>query len=284
MSQKIEKAMLIPVKPSSDTPDMKNAVKVQFNPSTLKVALSNTLKAGKRGKSKKSTQYVDKSSSNLAVELIFDTSLEGKDVRKVTMEIPTKFMDTKGKGKKMKAPNRCRFQWGSFAFVGVMQSYDENLDFFSPDGFPLRATASIKLTEDKFSYKFADKKQAAAESKQPTLTPTGTSGEGDERYQPRPPAKPMPSVNEESGMNGKDWRDTALYNGVESPRFPLGPVLAVPGLSMEASAGMGVTAKAEMAAPGFSYGASASLGTGISGAFETGKGGGARLKINGSVK
>ena len=41
----LERAKLIPVSGNNDTPDLENAIDVQFNPISLKVTLSNTLKA-----------------------------------------------------------------------------------------------------------------------------------------------------------------------------------------------------------------------------------------------
>src|SRR5262245_58932695 len=50
------------------------AITVDFNPSTLKVSLSNTLGENKKEGNSRAAQYIDKSSSSLTVELIFDTS------------------------------------------------------------------------------------------------------------------------------------------------------------------------------------------------------------------
>ena len=70
----LERAKLIPVSGTNNTPDMDNAVDVQFNPVTLRVNLSNTLKANQSQGNSRAAQFVDKSSSTLTVELIFDTT------------------------------------------------------------------------------------------------------------------------------------------------------------------------------------------------------------------
>ncbi len=57
--------------------DESKHIDVQFNPATLRVTLSNTLKADNRagsGGSGAAAQYIDKSESTLAVELVFDTT------------------------------------------------------------------------------------------------------------------------------------------------------------------------------------------------------------------
>lgn len=273
MTQELEHAKLIPVKGQQDTPDLDKAVTVQFNPVTLKVGLSNTLKAGKRSSSKKSAQFVDKSSSSLTVELVFDTTVEGTDVRLKSKLIAEKFMEPIPAGKKLKAPERCRFQWGAFAFVGMVESFDETVDFFSPEGTPLRCTVSLKLSQDKFQFITDKAAQAARET--PKLSSTGADtqpGDGGKRNGNQ---KTVNQASKEGGKDEKDWRDTALFNGVESPRMPSVPVLAVPQV--------GASASAQFGAPGFSFGASASLGTNVDGAFALKAGAGSGLEAGGSV-
>ena len=120
------------------------AISVAFNPVSLKLALSNQIKAdaGNKGKAQSAAQFVDKSASTLSFELIFDTSLDYSDVREQTRRIAELFMKPvapgepgyQGDGKQPTVPRRLRFQWGKFGFDGLMQSYAETLDYFSPDG------------------------------------------------------------------------------------------------------------------------------------------------------
>jgi hypothetical protein len=288
------RAKLFPVEGPADKGDPATAIDVQFNPSTLKVSLSNSLKANEKSENTSAAQYVDKSASNLQVELIFDTSIEDEDVRSRTKAIAEAFMKPVESGDKQLAPKRCLFQWGAFEFVGLMQSFDETLDFFSPEGTPLRSTVSLKLTEDRYQFRQGEARKSNRET--PTLTASGAGGVGD--------------ANKQAGKDEKAWRDTALYNGLESPRLAAGVAVSVPGISVGASVGVGVGAgvgasvnvgagarasagasagagaslgasaslggmvasgagvKADIAKPGFSYGASTSLGTGIPGAFD----------------
>lgn len=307
-----ERAKLVPVTGNNDNPDLPNAVDVQFNPSTLKVSLSNTLKENKRNGNSRSAQFVDKSSSSLTVELIFDTTYidasadevyrtraseegrsreaieAGSDVRLVTKRIADAFIKPVSSGNKLKAPSRCLFQWGAFEFLGMIQSFQETLDFFSPKGRPLRATIALQLTEDR--YQFRNAQAAAEEQRTPTLTSTGNTENDD----PNQNTSPVPG---DSGNGPGNWRDTALFNGIESPRLPSASILAVPKISASASigvsggigasvsarvgiqgsisasasatAGVGGSVKASInvTPPAFKFGASTSLGTGIEGAF-----------------
>ncbi|AHE99891.1 CIS tube protein [Thioalkalivibrio paradoxus] len=263
----IERAQLIPVSGSNDQPDTHDAIDVQFNPASLKVALSNTLKANPRNGTSQAAQFVDKSSSTLSVELIFDTTVgsdaqgepaskrieEGSDVRKLTGQIAEHFMKPVAAGDQLQAPRRCLFQWGAFEFLGLVQSFDETLDFFSPEGRPLRATVSLKLSEDRYQFRSRDIEQA--ERATPRLTPTG--GAAPDADNPAAGSDtPVHEASAAAGQDPRDWRETALYNGIESPRLPAASALAVP------PAGAAVTGGAA-----FRVGVSASVGTGIGGAF-----------------
>lgn len=263
----IERAKLIPVSGSNDQPNTNDAIDVQFNPASLKVALSNTLKENPRSGTTRAAQFVDKSSSNLTVELIFDTTVgsagneqdgtgaieEGSDVRKLTGRIAELFMKPVESGEQLQAPSRCLFQWGAFEFLGLVQSFDETLDFFSPEGRPLRATVALKLSEDRYQFRSREVEQAQRAT--PTLTSTGGAPAGDGDNDPASQA-PVHQAAAAGGQDPRNWRDTAMFNGIESPRLPGVSALAVPQAGV--SIGGGVSFKA---------GASASLGTGIAGAF-----------------
>ncbi len=276
--QRPVKAKLYTVSEPLDRPveqliEGEQSVDVQFNPSTLKVSLSNSLKENERSGNSRASQYIDKSSSSLTVELTFDTSdfplesvEEGSsravDVRSKTRPIAETFMAPEGEEEEQQAPRRCLFQWGSFAFVGIMESFDETLEFFSPEGTPLRAVVALKLSESRFQFRSQEAAEASRET--PTLSSSA-------------PDSPVAKTAAEQGKSEKDWRDTAMFNGIESPRLPSASALAVPklsagaGLSASASASLGGDlsggAAPKLTPPAFKFGASASLGTGISGAF-----------------
>lgn len=223
------------------------AISVAFNPVSLKVALSNQLKteSGNKGQSKNAAQFVDKSASTLSFELIFDTSREITDVREQTRKIAELFMkpiapgepDYNGDGKQPTVPRRLRFQWGRFGFDGLMQSYAETLDYFSPEGVPLRATLSLTLNEDRFQH-FSLPGEPPLARLPPVFAPSG-------------PGSTLADAERSAGKEapGRDWRSTALFNGIETPRFPGGSGVLVPPLA------------APSAEAAFSFAASAELGT-----------------------
>jgi hypothetical protein len=320
-----ERGKLIPVSGNNNSPDMNNAVDVQFNPTTLKVSLSNTLKENQRNGNSRSSQFVDKSSSSLTVELIFDTTYieaapteqaqsgsgntanntgnsnnasnnaiqQGSDVRDQTKKIAERFIKPIGSGSRLRAPKRCLFQWGSFEFVGLVESYEETLDFFSKEGRPLRATVSLKLKEDRYQFRQRTSGVAAAQQDTPSLSSTGNANSNDDNHNPDGNGAPRPDQNATPVPGASDnqpgnWRDTALYNGVENPRLPSASVLAVPKVSASASVGVaggisgGISGSVKTsfsASPAFKFGASASLGTKVDGAFNASN----ALNLNGQA-
>ena len=281
----LERAKLIPVSGNNDTPDMNNAIDVQFNPVTLRVNLSNTLKANTSQGNSRAAQFVDKSSSTLTVELMFDTTYieaaadsgqgdnstqsnsrnqieQGSDVRLQTKKIADKFIKPVESGSNMQAPSRVLFQWGSFEFIGMVQSYDETLDFFSPKGRPLRATVSLKLSEDRYQFRSNDSSARDAEQT-PSLSftgngagsgdPGGGSNAGNGAAAPNQNVNPVPGSSQDGPGS---WRDNAMFNGIESPRLPSATSLALPTVGISASSGFGISGGAGMGS---------NLGFGISG-------------------
>jgi len=301
-----ERGKLIPVTGNNNSPDMDEAVDVQFNPTSLKVSLSNTLKENQRNGNTRSSQYVDKSSSSLTVELIFDTTYieaaptesgaessepasppaddaltQGSDVRNQTKKIAERFIKPIPSGNKKKAPKRCLFQWGSFEFVGLVESYEETLDFFSKEGRPLRATVSLKLKEDRYQFRQRTSGVQAAQQTAPTLSPTGNTDDDTPSNSARPPRRDTSPVPGASNDQPGNWRDTSMFNGIENPRLPSASMLAIPQVSASASIGVGgnfgakgnigISAKTTASVtPSFNFGASSSLGTQIEGAFNAG--------------
>lgn len=288
----LERAKLIPVSGTNDTPDLQNAVDVQFNPVSLKVNLANTLKANTGNSNSRATQFVDKSSSTLTVELVFDTTYieapssaspsgaqssdasqsnssrnqieQGSDVRIQTRKIADKFIKPVESGNQMQAPSRVLFQWGSFEFIGMVSSYDETLDFFSPKGRPLRATVALKLNEDRYQFRSnddADKDMAQSPTAAFTGNgagagdPGGGSNAGNGAGAPNQSVSPVPGGSDGPG----NWRDNAMFNGIESPRLPSASTLALPSVSLGAGAGFGISGGAGIGLSG---------GIGISGGVD----------------
>jgi hypothetical protein len=160
--------------------DLKSGGKVatvQFNPETLKVSFANQIVEPAGGGDKRgqpARQFVGTGTTKLSLQLVLDVtapphSEAGKDdVRELTQQVAyfiTPQEAGKGdKGQTQLVPPGVRFLWGSFQFDGMMDSLDETLEFWSPDGKPLRATLNVALSQQKITT-FFDPNKASPSSR-----------------------------------------------------------------------------------------------------------------------
>jgi hypothetical protein len=192
---------------------------VQFNPDTLKVTFANQIAQPAGGGDQRGgpTQlFVGAGTTKLALQLWFDvTSREPEDtpvddVRTLTAKV-SYFITPKPEGDKF-LPPAVRFVWGSFQFDGIMESLEETLEFWSPEGRPLRASMSIALSQQKIT-RVVPRDLGAAPG----------SGGGPST----PGARPLTEAPQGSTMQGlaasqgrqAGWQAIAEANGIENPRL-----------------------------------------------------------------
>lgn len=217
-SSNIARAELVEIREFSSSADALSSaqdgtrVKVQFNPQTLKVNLANQLAAGDQPGGG-SAQYVGSSTSKLTVELIFDTTVPdpddpgaGPDVRAKTEKVAY-FVTAASQpdAENRRTPPKVRFQWGSFIFEGVAESFDETLEYFSEDGVPLRATVSLSMSRPSIVFM-----RGAS---------NGGSGGNTGATSPLDSARPGDSIASMAARIGAsaDWKGIASANGIDDP-------------------------------------------------------------------
>ena len=141
------------------------AIEVHFNPESLEYTLTNNL--SRRGDSDRNKQYVSQSSGKLSMELVFDTTDTGQDVRSLTIQF-----------RKMMKPEPERndsvgqvvqFEWGTYRFKGVFENLRETLDYFSPKGVPLRAALHVSMAQQDGLFAENERTARAARSKNDQL-------------------------------------------------------------------------------------------------------------------
>lgn len=217
----LAKAKLIELKDdwSGRRPDGHADVTVQFNPENLKVTYSNQVvppqgKASQDGSAP--LQFVGTGTTKLSVQLWFDVSGQTDetpnpviDVRNLTKDVAY-FMIPRKDGEHY-LPPAVRFLWGSFSFDGVMDSLDESLEFFSREGYPLRASMSFGLSQQKIEAFLG-----AAGTSSPPGMPGFAPG-----TQPLTASRQGQSVQAMAAMApaGTSWKAIAAANGIENPRF-----------------------------------------------------------------
>jgi hypothetical protein len=208
--QTLQKAQIVPLVGTSEgTP-----VEVQFNPQTLKLNYSNQIPGGTQPQGS-TPQFAGTGATKLSMELWFDVTLPppkgapdpGGDVRKLTQQIVS-FMDVKNtssKDQQIRTPPNLKFKWGSFIFTGTMDSMDETIDLFSPDGVPLRSNVSISLSKHDLTFEFGS--AAGSTSGGAGTTPLSTAKAGDSLQQ----------MAAQAGIS--NWQGVAQANGIANPRL-----------------------------------------------------------------
>jgi Contractile injection system tube protein len=113
---------------------------------SLHYEVSNSLNQQNRDATRR--QIVTQSNARLSVELQFDTTSSGSSVRELTLPIKRLLRPDEADTRDTAdiVPPVVRFEWGTFLFSGLLESYRETLDFFSSEGVPLRAQVSLSMT------------------------------------------------------------------------------------------------------------------------------------------
>ncbi len=270
--------------------DLSDPVDVQFNPTTLKLALSNQAEGGK-SQTKPQRQYLGSGSRSLSMDLVFDTADEaGEDgeprsVRERTSMVE-RFALPRKIGENKQAPPKARFEWGSLMVEGIVESVNIDFDHFAPNGTPLRAKCSLTIKEQDAS--FALGKTGAGANQTADAPPPGddsggapgTSGSGTDRVGTALAGESAADFAARMGLDPGAWRGLAagldatlsLEAGLEIGfSASLGAGLGV-GLSAGVSAGISASVSAS-----FGLAADLNLGLGLSAGGQLGAQIGAQL-------
>jgi hypothetical protein len=239
-------------------------IDVHFNPATLQLQVSNELKDTQNNERK---QYVAKANAKLTMELQFDTTGTGEDVTRTTQKLQAFISPPLNQQNQQQIPPPVVFfEWGRVKFKGVAESYKETIDFFSPNGVPLRSLVNLTLSRQD---KVFDDAGAGA--------PQDAGSLNDDLALDAPAASAADVAN--AGESPGAARSLARANGQESLRFGTGAALTVsaavtlkPPAAFSAGGGLGVGA-------GIGIGA----GVGISGGGLGISGGAAGIGVSGGI-
>lgn len=132
--------------------DPSKKVTCQFNPKDF--SISKEVKWNRRimsGKNVSDVEFAGGEPRNFTVDLIFDSTDTGSDVRDSYKELltmgevePSQKNQKTGKSQ----PPLCKFQWGSYlSFTGVLTKVSQNFVMFKADGTPVRAKVTVTFGE-----------------------------------------------------------------------------------------------------------------------------------------
>src|SRR5665213_2873611 len=206
-------------------------VPVQFNPATLVYTVENSVAA--QSGSPKKKQYVAQFSGKLTMDLQFDTTDTGTDVRLLTNAIAI-FMQATGNASAAaqtaappsadggdsstpaKAPPVLMFQWGSYQFQGIMDSFKETIDFFSNDGVALRSLVSIGLSRQDLVFEDNQHRQRRSDIARKQRAIGRNNGRRPQRRAParRRQRARKPALHRRRFVAGQRWRATEPACGI----------------------------------------------------------------------
>lgn len=269
----LKKAILQEIKSDESRAPIGPEVPVQFNPTSLKLALSNQIEGG-RTRSRQTRQYIGSSSSVLSLELVFDTADEGTTEVPRSVEEKTNFVERfvlpKQAGTE-ETPPKLRFSWGQMIFEGIVEKLDIDFDHFAADGTPLRAKVSLSMKEQDAEYQFLQTGPGAAEApgaREPGAAAPGAPGSSPGTLGDRVAA----------ALGGETAAEFAARVGLDPGAWRgLGVDLGA-GLSLEAGLEVGFSANLGVAAGvGIHVGVDTGVGLSVEAAFglESGAGGNA---------
>jgi nucleoid-associated protein YgaU len=119
-------------------------IPVMFNPPEYQLQVTNQFaEVGIPGLGSSLLQFVRGSAKTLTMELFFDTTHLGIDVRLHTGMV----LNLTSLNSETHAPPPLLFVWGSLIFPCVMESVTQTFDFFNALGMPLRARLNVTLKE-----------------------------------------------------------------------------------------------------------------------------------------
>lgn len=157
--------------------------------------------------------------ATFSLDLVFDTTQEGDDVRGYTQELLKLTMMGKQQGPFRAPPPRVQFQWGSFVlFMAVVTSVTVTYTLFLPDGTPVRAKAKVSFTQHDDS---DDRRRGQNPTTRTEARKTRIVGAGDR----------LDLIAYEEYGQAAHWRFLAEVNGLLDPReLKPGQILAIPPL------------------------------------------------------
>jgi hypothetical protein len=140
-------------------PDKDESIAVHFNPASLQYTVSNTQDQQRQNAA--GVQFVTQTTAKLTMDLLFDTTLTGEDVRVSTEKIAKLMRPYQEGGGKV--PPSVEFGWGTYTFNGVVEQYKETLEFFSAGGVPLRASINLTLSSNAVVFESSKNPRAAVD-------------------------------------------------------------------------------------------------------------------------
>ena len=176
-------------------------IPVMFNPPRYELSKTNQFAEIKiPGLASSLLQFVNGNAKTLNMELFFDTTDSGVDVRTRTAAVS----NLTEPHSVTKAPPRLLLLWGSLAFPCFLVSVRQAFDYFNALGMPLRATLTVEFKgHDRLEDLLAASPVAQIEQVSRYVMKVGDT---------------LQNVAAEALGNPNKWRQIAAANNIDNPR------------------------------------------------------------------
>ena len=190
-------------------------IPVMFNPPEYQLQVTNQFaEVGIPGLGSSLLQFVRGSARTLTMELFFDTTNLGIDVRLYSGLV----LNLTSLNSETHAPPRLLFIWGSLIFPCVLESVTQTFDFFNTLGMPLRARLNVTLKEhDTLEDLLGSDQLLSADRTKQWIFKKGDT---------------LQKIAAEEYGDPNKWRPIAEANNIDNPlTIPVGRALKVPALT-----------------------------------------------------
>lgn len=187
-------------------------IPLQFNPSSYSTEDNNEFSEKKlMGLKGVINQFTGSKKSDLSLELMFDSTSTGTDVRLLTapLNLIVNIDNT------LHAPPACSFLWGTFFYEGVVSVFKKEFTYFFANGMPARVKISIILKP----HSVIEKMSKILNFQSSDISKKRVLAEGDTLFDMAYREYKSPAM----------WREIAEKNGVDNPlTIPFGTELLLP--------------------------------------------------------
>ena len=190
-------------------------IPVMFNPPEYQLQVTNQFaEVGIPGLGSSLLQFVRGSARTLTMELFFDTTNLGIDVRVYTGLV----LNLTNLNSETHAPPRLLFIWGSLIFPCVLESVTQTFDFFNTLGMPLRARLNVTLKgHDTLEDLLGSHQLLSADRTKQWIFKKGDT---------------LQKIAAQEYGDPNKWRPIAEANAIDNPlTIPVGRALKVPALT-----------------------------------------------------
>jgi hypothetical protein len=190
-------------------------IPVMFNPPEYQLQVTNQFaEVGIPGLGSSLLQFVRGNARTLTMELFFDTTHLGIDVRAYTGLV----LNLTSLNSETHAPPRLLFIWGSLIFPCVLESVTQTFDFFNTLGMPLRARLNVTLKgHDTLEELLGSHQLLSADRTKQWIFRKGDT---------------LQKIAAQEYGDPSKWRPIAQANNIDNPlTIPVGRALKIPALT-----------------------------------------------------